>query len=53
MVLALRLAFRGQTVPSYAMGVAMVVGSGVVFSFTPLLFRAVDRATDWQFPLSC
>ena len=49
MVLALRLAFRGQTVPSYPMGAAMVVGSGVVFSFTPLLFRAVDRATDWQF----
>jgi len=31
------------------MGVVLVAGSGVVFSFTALLFRGVEGATDWQF----
>ena len=35
--------------PSYALGAVLVAGSGVVFSFTALLFRGVDKASDWQF----
>ena len=49
MVTTLRLAFRGQAEVGYALGIALVAGSGVVFSFTPILFRGLEAATEWQF----
>ena len=30
-------------------GAAIVLASGVIFSFGPLTFRAIEAATDWQF----
>lgn len=45
----IRLAFEGKTLLSYRAGVALVAGSGVLFSFTALLFRAGRDIDEWQF----
>lgn len=41
--------WSGDVELDYRTGAVLVAGSGVMFSFTALLFRAVDTATDWQF----
>ena len=41
--------FAGEVDLTERQGALMVAGSGVVFSFTAIAYRAVDRATDWQF----
>ncbi len=46
---ALRDAFAGKSTLPYLAGVALVVGAGFIFSFTALVFRAIDDASDWQF----
>ena len=45
----LRHTLDGRVKLGYGIGMALVAGSGAVFSFTPLLFRMDDSATDWQF----
>ncbi len=45
----IRPVLNGRTELGYGTGMALVAGSGAVFSFTPLLFRMVEAATDWQF----
>ncbi len=45
----IRLAFEGKTLLSYRAGVALVAGSGVLLSFTALLFRAGQQIDEWQF----
>ena len=42
-------AFAGQLDLTERQGAIMVAGSGVIFSFTAIAYRAVDDATDWQF----
>ena len=49
MIRRLREVFRGERELSYLWGVALVAGAGFIFSFTPLLFRGVEGAGDWQF----
>ena len=41
--------FAGEVDLTERQGALMVAGSGVVFSFTAIAYRAVDGATDWQF----
>ena len=41
--------WAGEAELSYGQGALLLVGSGFVFSFTALLFRGLDGATDWQF----
>ena len=42
-------AFAGELDLTERQGAIMVAGSGVIFSFTAIAYRAVDDATDWQF----
>ncbi len=49
MVSAVRRAFVGEGALSYRQGAAIVLFGGVLFSFTPLVFRGLEAATDWQF----
>lgn len=49
MVSAVVRVFSGSTGLTYRQGAALVAGSGIVFSFTALVFRAVEEADDWQF----
>ena len=46
---AVRLAFLGEGGLDYRQGAVLVLISGVMFSFTALLFRALESANDWQF----
>jgi DME family drug/metabolite transporter len=41
--------FAGEVRLSERQGTVMLAGSGVIFSFTAIAYRAVDQATDWQF----
>ncbi len=41
--------FAGELSLTERQGAIMVAGSGVIFSFTAIAYRAVDDATDWQF----
>lgn len=41
-------AFAGQGDLSERQGAALVATSGVVFSITAIVLRAIDQATDWQ-----
>ena len=41
--------FAGELELTERQGAIMVAGSGVIFSFTAIAYRAVDDATDWQF----
>jgi drug/metabolite transporter (DMT)-like permease len=41
--------FAGEAVLTERQGSVMLAGSGVIFSFTAICYRAVDHATDWQF----
>lgn len=41
-------AFAGEGELSERQGAALVAASGVVFSITAIVLRAVDEATDWQ-----
>lgn len=43
------LAFGGAAELSEREGALLVAAAGVIFSFTAIVFRAVDKATDWQF----
>jgi len=49
MVQAIARAFAGKGSLTYRQGASLILIAGVLFSFTALLFRAVDSATDWQF----
>ncbi|NND02775.1 MAG: DMT family transporter [Acidimicrobiia bacterium] len=49
MVQAVRRAFVGEGSLSYRQGAAIVLFGGLMFSFTPLIFRGLEEATDWQF----
>ncbi len=49
MVQAVARAFAGKGSLTYRQGASLILIAGVLFSFTALLFRAVDSATDWQF----
>lgn len=42
-------AWTGQGELRYRTGAVIVAASGVAFSFTGILFRGVDDASDWQF----
>lgn len=42
-------AWGGDGELDYRTGAVIVAASGVMFSFTAIMFRAVDAATDWQF----
>ncbi|MEM7285817.1 MAG: DMT family transporter [Actinomycetota bacterium] len=42
-------AWAGDGELDYRTGALIVAGSGVMFSFTAILFRGVESATDWQF----
>lgn len=46
---AVARAWAGEAELSYRQGALLLVGSGFVFSFTAILFRGLDGATDWQF----
>ncbi len=41
--------FAGELDLTERQGAIMVAGSGVIFSFTAIAYRAVEDATDWQF----
>jgi DME family drug/metabolite transporter len=41
--------FAGEVQLTERQGALMVAGSGVIFSFTAIAYRAVDEATDFQF----
>jgi drug/metabolite transporter (DMT)-like permease len=49
MLQAVARAFAGKGSLTYRQGASLILIAGVLFSFTALLFRAVDTATDWQF----
>ncbi len=49
MVTAVRRALVGEGELDYRQGAAIVLLAGVMFSFTALLFRALESANDWQF----
>jgi DME family drug/metabolite transporter len=49
MVQAVARAFAGKGSLTYRQGASLILIAGVLFSFTAILFRAVDTATDWQF----
>ncbi|NNL47960.1 MAG: DMT family transporter [Acidimicrobiia bacterium] len=49
MVTPVLRALVGEGELSYRQGASIVLISGVMFSFTALLFRALDNANDWQF----
>lgn len=51
MLHAVRRAFVGEGSLTYRQGATLVLVAGILFSFTALLFRAVERATEWQFIL--
>ena len=42
-------AWAGDGELDYRTGALIVAGSGVMFSFTAILFRGVEEASDWQF----
>lgn len=42
-------AFAGEGELTERQGAALVAAAGVVFSVTAIAYRAVDRATEWQF----
>lgn len=42
-------AWMGDGSLTHRQGAMLLAGSGVVFSFTGILFRGVEKATDWQF----
>lgn len=42
-------AFVGEADLTERQGAILVAGSGVIFSFTAIAYRAVDAASDWQF----
>lgn len=42
-------AWSGEAELDYRTGAVLVAGSGLMFSFTGVLFRGVEEATDWQF----
>ncbi len=42
-------AWLGEGELDYRTGALIVAGSGVLFSFTGILFRGVEDASDWQF----
>ena len=42
-------AWAGDGELDYRTGALIVAGSGVMFSFTAILFRGVEDASDWQF----
>lgn len=46
---AVARAWTGDGELTYRQGAVLLAGSGVVFSFTVVLFRGVEEATDWQF----
>ncbi len=41
--------WSGESELDYRGGAVLVAGSGIMFSFTALFFRAIESATDWQF----
>lgn len=41
--------WSGESELDYRSGAVLVAGSGIMFSFTALFFRAIESATDWQF----
>ena len=43
--------WSGESELDYRGGAVLVAGSGIMFSFTGVLFRAIESATDWQFLL--
>jgi DME family drug/metabolite transporter len=43
--------WSGESELDYRGGAVLVAGSGIMFSFTALFFRAIESATDWQFLL--
>lgn len=49
MIQAVVAAFRGTGQLTYRQGAVLVALAGLVFSFTAIVFRAVDDASDWQF----
>jgi drug/metabolite transporter (DMT)-like permease len=49
MVQAVARAFAGKGSLTYRQGASLILLAGTLFSFTAILFRAVDSATDWQF----
>jgi drug/metabolite transporter (DMT)-like permease len=49
MVESVARAFAGKGSLSYRQGATLILIAGTLFSFTALLFRAVESATDWQF----
>ncbi len=49
MVTAVMRALVGEAELNYRQGAGVVLVAGVMFSFTALLFRALDDANDWQF----
>ena len=49
MVQAVRRAFVGEGSLSYRQGAVIVLFGGLMFSFTPLIFRGLEDSTDWQF----
>ncbi|MGI9623988.1 MAG: DMT family transporter [Acidimicrobiales bacterium] len=46
---AVAQAWIGEGHLTYRQGAVLIAGAGVVFSFTVLLFRGTENATDWQF----
>lgn len=49
MLAKISAAWSGELELDYRVGAIMVAGSGILFSFTALCFRALESATDWQF----
>lgn len=49
MVQAVRRAFVGEGSLTYRQGAAVVMLGGLIFSFTPLIFRGLEATSDWQF----
>lgn len=49
MLATLGKTFAGEVQLTERQGAFLVAGAGVIFSFTAIAYRAVDRATDWQF----
>ncbi|NBV03116.1 MAG: DMT family transporter [Acidimicrobiia bacterium] len=43
--------WSGESELDYRGGAVLVAGSGIMFSFTGVFFRAIESATDWQFLL--
>ncbi len=49
MLQAVARAFAGTGSLTYRQGATLILLAGTLFSFTAIVFRAVDSATDWQF----